>query len=278
MAYFGLPVVHPIARRYAAHQVYILRLGWLICIAALVASSFATRVWHLILTQGLLYGAGWSTCYTPCMIMMNGWFHKRRGTVYGIMFASAGFASLVFPFILEALLQRFGYRNTLRIFSVGAVAISGPSLLLIRPRKKPDRKSNDVREKKDGRTCWKLVSNQLLKNKTFIVFTIAVFFQGIGFFLPRFYLPSFAHDLSLSHAQGAIVLACIGLAQIFGQPGLGFVSDKVHVHVPTTLSTTVCAAATLFLWAPAKRMEPLVIFALLYGSFGGGYSVLWARW
>jgi hypothetical protein len=47
--------------------------------------SFATQLWHLIVTQGLLYGLGFLCIYYPMLSMLNEWFHKRRGTAYGIM-------------------------------------------------------------------------------------------------------------------------------------------------------------------------------------------------
>jgi MFS family permease len=59
--------------------------GWLICVAALLSSSFATRLWHLIITQGFLYGIGIVIIYYPILSMLNEWFIKRRGLAYGIM-------------------------------------------------------------------------------------------------------------------------------------------------------------------------------------------------
>jgi MFS family permease len=60
-------------------------IGWLICISALVASSFASKFWHLIVTQGLLYGIGFLIIYYPVLSMLNEWFTKRRGMAYGLL-------------------------------------------------------------------------------------------------------------------------------------------------------------------------------------------------
>ena len=60
-------------------------IGWLICIIALLASSFATKVWHLMLTQGFLYGVGVVILYYPVLSIVNEWFVKRRGLAYGLM-------------------------------------------------------------------------------------------------------------------------------------------------------------------------------------------------
>jgi len=59
--------------------------GWFVCILALVGSSFATEVWHLMITQGFLYGFGFLTIYYPLLNMLNEWFIQRRGLAYGIL-------------------------------------------------------------------------------------------------------------------------------------------------------------------------------------------------
>lgn len=59
--------------------------GWLVCILALISSSFATQVWHLIITQGFLYGFGFLIMYYPLLNMLNEWFIQRRGLAYGIL-------------------------------------------------------------------------------------------------------------------------------------------------------------------------------------------------
>jgi MFS family permease len=59
--------------------------GWLICVVALLASSFATKLWHLMFTQGFLYGVGIVLLYYPVLSLLNEWFIKRRGLAYGIM-------------------------------------------------------------------------------------------------------------------------------------------------------------------------------------------------
>lgn len=174
---------------------------------------------------------------------------------------------MILPFCLEASLQRYGFRSTLRLTAVSSLLLTAPAFFLIRPRIKGYRSQN-------GRSAARL--HTILSPRT-CVFYLAIFLQGIGWFLPRFFLPTFAHDLSLSHTQGASLLAFLGFAQMSGQLILGWVSDKVNIYIPMTVSTLLSAAATLLLWGPAKGMLRLSLFSLFYGSFGGGFTVLWAR-
>jgi hypothetical protein len=64
--------------------------GLIVVTTALVASSFSTQVWHLILTQGCLYAVGGSFLYAPTMFYLDEWFVLRKGLAFGIMWAGVG--------------------------------------------------------------------------------------------------------------------------------------------------------------------------------------------
>ncbi|RAL67054.1 hypothetical protein DID88_007834 [Monilinia fructigena] len=49
-------------------------VGLAIVLVALVAASFATEVWHLVVTQGVLYAVGGSLLYSPTMFYLDQWF------------------------------------------------------------------------------------------------------------------------------------------------------------------------------------------------------------
>jgi len=60
-------------------------LGCIIDCFALIAASFATQAWHIILTQGLLYGLGFLLLYYPLLSLLNEWFVDNRGLAYGLL-------------------------------------------------------------------------------------------------------------------------------------------------------------------------------------------------
>jgi hypothetical protein len=86
--YLGAPLCFaalqawPVLRRISSP------IGLAILIIALVLSSFSTTVWHLILTQGCLYGAGGIFLYAPIIVFVDEWFIRRKGLAYGVMWVS----------------------------------------------------------------------------------------------------------------------------------------------------------------------------------------------
>jgi hypothetical protein len=60
-------------------------LGLVLDCLALVAASFATHAWHVILTQGAMYGLGFLLLYYPLLSLLNDWFVENRGLAYGLL-------------------------------------------------------------------------------------------------------------------------------------------------------------------------------------------------
>ena len=88
--YLGSPFSFALLQRFPLYRRHCAVLGLFIMVIGLVASSFATRVSHLILTQGVLYAIGGSMLYTPTIIFLDEWFIARKGLAFGVMWAGTG--------------------------------------------------------------------------------------------------------------------------------------------------------------------------------------------
>jgi len=153
--------------------------GWLTCMASLVAASFATKVWHLVVTQGLGYGVGFLVLYYALLSMLNEWFVKRRGLAYGVLFAAAGISGIGLPFLIEAVLKRWGLQFTLRAYAIAILVVIGPTLPLCRGRL--------LTRETDGRKVK--IDVGMLKDPVFLSLSFSTLLQGLAYFLPGIYLP-----------------------------------------------------------------------------------------
>lgn len=73
-------------------------IGLAILASGLVASSFASRVWQLILTQGALYAIGGILLYSSVCLLVDEWFIRRKGIAFGVMWAGTGFSGISVPY------------------------------------------------------------------------------------------------------------------------------------------------------------------------------------
>ena len=210
--------------------------------------------------------AGFVIIYYPIISIVNEWWIARRGMAFGVITSAAGASGIAMPLIIEALLDRYSYRTTLRTIAFTMVVLTGPLIPLMRSRLPPSQ-ANAI-----TRTDWSFASNPL-----FLVYCFANFAQGLGFFFPSLFLPSYATSIGLGAREGAMLLSVMSAAQVAGQWTFGILSDKMGLNPLVLLSTIVTAAACFTSWGLAHDLAPLVVFSLLFGFFAYGFSSMRAR-
>ena len=186
---------------------------------------------------------------------------------FGLLCASSGVTGIAIPFAIEALLVRFGYQTTLRALAVALAVVTGPLIPLFNGRLPSSRRVAM------GKTDWTFLTKPL-----FWTYFASNIIQGLAFFFPGLYLPSYATAIGLSSAQGALLVALLSVSQVGGQFSFGYLSDhRVPLNFLILISTVVSAIAVSAIWGLARSLVVLVIFSLVYGFFAAGYSAMWAR-
>lgn len=112
---FSLLTLHPRLRPYFGP------LGLLVSTTALILSSFSTSIWQLIATQGVLCALGSGLLYSPTTLYLDEWWVKRKGLAYGVMLGSKSAAGVALPFLTQILLEKYGFRITIRAWAVASV-------------------------------------------------------------------------------------------------------------------------------------------------------------
>lgn len=214
-----------------------------------------------------MYGVGFLIFYYPILSFVNEFWIERRGMAYGVLCASSGVSGIVMPFAIEAMLNKYGYPTTLRAITVGLAVLTFPLTPFLKGRLPPSEQITI------GPTDW-----SCLKKPLFWVYCTSNVIQGLGYFFPSLYLPSYATSIGLSSAHGALLLALLSVSQVLGQFTFGYLSDhKLPLNFLVVTSTLVSAIAALAIWGLARSLAVLVLFSLTYGFFAAGYVAMWAR-
>ncbi|RDW71001.1 hypothetical protein BP6252_07564 [Coleophoma cylindrospora] len=267
ICYMGAPIMIPIVKRYARYRRRMIWFGWPMCIIALVAGSFARTLGALIFTQGVMYGLGFVIFYYPIISMVNEFWITRRGMAYGLLCSASGVSGTTMPIAFQAMLNKYGYPITLRAIAIGLVILTGPLIPLLRGRT-PISEVSVV-----ARTDWKF-----LRVRLFWIYSASNLVQGLGYFFPSLYLPSYATSIGLSSKEGAVLLAIMSISQVLGQMSFGYLSDrKLPLNLLITLSTVMSTIAVFACWGFAHTFKLLLVFSMVYGYFGAGYVAMWAR-
>ena len=259
--FVGGPVMVTVTKRFPKYRKKFIFYSWCICILSLVLGSLSSDISVLIATQGVMYGVGFMMMYWPIFSIVNEWWVARKGFAVGLITSAAGGAGAVLPFAFQAGLRKYGYRITLRATAVALVVVTGPIIPLFKPRLPVSEQTTLAR------MDW-----MFLKKPLFWIYCLSMMIQGLGFFFPPLYLPSYAVDSGLSATMGALLLSLMAIAQFLGQTSFGFWSDRLFTpHTLGMACSIVTTVAAALLWGLGKTLPPLAVFSLTYGFFGYGF-------
>ncbi|XP_055531944.1 uncharacterized protein LOC129722504 [Wyeomyia smithii] len=107
------PVSSALCQRFSCRIVVI--IGGVFCGLGLTLSYFATSMYHLLFTFGILTGIGGGLSTTPGIVIVSQYFEKRRALANGITISGTAAGSFIFPTMIERLIYSFGFHGTLLI-------------------------------------------------------------------------------------------------------------------------------------------------------------------
>lgn len=243
---------------------------------SLIASSYARTVSHLILTQGLLYALSGCYLYYPIFLWVDEWFVRRKALAYGIMWAGSGCGGLVGPFVLSWGLKTYGAPTFLRGWAIAMFLLIGPLLFFVKPRLPDPLPTSSISLKQTLRNLTHGFS--FARTREFALLQAANTMQGLGYFIPLLYLPTYAATHHLPSSMQSLLLSLINLATIPGLLFLTALSDhSISAYTLILISALGSCLATFLLWGLASASLPLLIlFSVAYGFFGGGFTAVYA--
>jgi len=160
--------------------------------------------------------SGCSFIYSPTPLSLGEWFQAKAGTrrgvnravAYGVVLSSKNIIGSACPFLFRGLLEHYGFRVALRIWTgiVGGISLVGIALIPTHPSRVPD-SSTAYRSPK---IPW-----HFLKQNTFYIYTIAIIFQSAGYGIPQTYIPQYAREIDMLSETWATLLLTL-----FNIPGI----------------------------------------------------------
>lgn len=236
-------------------------IGGSLFFVSLLCASYSNHYWQFFLFQGVLFGAGCAFAYFPALTIMGHYFNKNIGLAVGIAVSGSGIGGLILSPLTRWLIFNFGIPATLRFH-----AITGGSLILfcaylLKPRlPKSFRGSIDY--------------TNLIKDSRFQLMFIAAIGGSFGYFVPFFFIPSFARYHGMTRSQGALILGITNGASALGRVSLGLIADHFG-HVNTFWMCIFSTSLSIFfIWPFANSFATLSIFGLTFGFFIGGFISL----
>jgi MFS family permease len=265
--YLMMPITSTILTKYPRLRRWCGPLGLVVTTASLVASAYATSVGQLIATQGVLYAIGCGLLFSPTSLYLDEWFIARKGLAYATMWAGKSIVGVGMPFLMNAVLSRYGLRTTLLSWAVASAILTIPLLVLLKPR---------VPLASTAQSAQRPLSFAFLRYNLFWMVQIGNIIQSMGYLMPSTYLASYAQSLGLPQLTGPVLLAVFAFASVPGGLFLGMLGDRLPATTGIMISSLGSTLAVFLLWGMSQHVAVLALFSIMYGFFAGGFSSTWS--
>ena len=277
---FGLtaPFAAALMDRYGMRRVVTVAL--LLVAGGSAMTIFMTARWQLVLGWGVLVGFGTgSMALVFAATVANRWFVRSRGLVMGVLTAGGATGQLVFLPILAWLAQERGWRAAALVVALAALAVVPLVLLLLRDR------PSDLGLLPYGGQASDVVApagadgvgpaRRAVAGLSMAARTRAFWFLAGGFaicgastngLIGTHFIPA-AHDHGMAGTTAAGLLALIGIFDVVGTIGSGWLTDRVDSRL--LLGGYYALRGLSLLALPALFQESvrpsMLVFIIFYG-------------
>jgi MFS family permease len=275
----GAPFTTAWTKQYSPRAV--IWSGGIIYAVALILASFSETLSQFILTQGLLLGIGTCMAYMPSVTVAPTWFSRHRGLAMGVILSGTGVGGVVWPLAFRSLIERVGFRNTLRITAgISFALIMAAGFFMKWPASHMSRiqTENAANARRLNFLRIPLIDWRVVRTRKFAAHALGAALQSAAYYTPVFFFASFARTLGYSQATSANFIAISNAANALGKIVIGYVADRMGRLNTLFLATLVSAVAVLALWLPATTVASgstlFIIFTIFYGIFASAYVSL----
>lgn len=254
----GVPVAGALADRFG--PVRVIGLGAVVYAVGVWGMSVATSAGGLYLFAGLLTGLGVAfTAFSLALVAMaKAVPPEKRSMVLGLGTAAGSAGQVLFSPIAQGFISAYGWQSTLIIFAC-TVLVLIPLAVALPGASRPARGSPGA-----DQTLRDALA-EAVNHRGYVLLTLGFFVCGFHVAFVGVHFPAYVNDLGLGAQTGAYALALIGLFNIAGAFGSGFVGQRYSKK--TSLSVIYFARALLIAWLLMSPKTELTIylFAALMG-------------
>jgi MFS family permease len=258
----GSPFAGAIADRFGT--VRVLWAGALIYAAGLVLMAYSGTPTALQLTAGVLVGFGLSAASFNLVLAAFGKLlpDRLKALGFGAATAAGSFGQFLFPPLTTGLLQSVGWQDTLIVFGASLLLVM-PFSLALATRGAAPASGPAAPQQSVGAAL-----SEAFRHPSYVMLVLGFFTCGFQLAFVTVHMPAFLVDRGMSLSVGAVTLALIGLFNMAGSIGAGYLTGRV-------------SRKWLLAWIYAGRGVAIAVFILLPVTplscyvFGAVIGLLW---
>jgi MFS family permease len=259
----GQPFAGAVADRFGVTRVLV--CGLLLYAAGIAMMAVSTSPAIFTITSGVLIGFGLSGCSFNLVLAA---FVKllppeKRPMALGLGTAAGSFGQFLFSPLAVGLIDGVGWKSSLLIFAALLVATIPLAIFLATE----PRKAMPTDTEADKRTLMQVLA-QAFGHTSYILLVLGFFTCGFQLAFITIHLPAYLKDIGIDPKLGLWVLALIGLFNIIGSIGAGFVMTRMPRRYLLAIIYALRSVTIIALLALPP--SPALVLA-----FGAAMGLLW---
>lgn len=239
-----------------------------------ILASFATKLWHLYVCQGVLVGSAYTLICVPALTVVPEWFLKRRALASGLVCTGTGLGGLFYSLTVNAMIKATGnQRWSLRFVGISTAFCMIIGVIFIRKRTHPVDPKFKLKTLNKARKA--MFNPQVFKTKKLWYVSLWFAISLVGYTITLFSYASAARALGYSQKQASDLTAVINATQTVGRPLIGVVADKWvgRINYTIILNMTTMVLILAF-WMQCHSFAALMVCGILLGLFLGAGNVM----
>jgi MFS family permease len=276
----GQPLSGALADRFGT--VRVMWVGAILYAAGLALMNFSTTPGMLNLSAGVLIGFGLSGCSFPVVLAALGKIlpESWRAFAFGAGTAAGSFGQFLFSPLAVLLMDSYGWQTTLYIFSAMMLLVLPLALILATPKSAEAKNAASAPPQ-----SLKQALGEALSHRSYVLLVLGYFTCGFQLQFITIHMPPYLLDKGLSAQVGGWTIAVIGLFNIVGSLGSGWlagflpkryilsfiyftraVAILVFISIPVTPFTCIVFGAVMGLMWLSTVPPTTSLIALMFGT------------
>ncbi|PVU94313.1 hypothetical protein BB559_003029 [Furculomyces boomerangus] len=230
-------------------------LGSFFSCLGLLLASYSTKVWQLMLTQGVIYGSGCSIVINITLTIPSLYFRKHKNLVIAIISSGSGFGPLVIAPVVKVSLQKYGVQWSFRILFFMSIVTSIFAIIAYKPLV-------------DFKPIRKVIDFRLLKRPLTLYLSIGGLFAQWASRIAPIYFPASITAIGQSRSAASNTILMYSATSGISRLGTSYMARRFGPNKTLVIAMLGSCILNFGLWLPTKNITVYYVFIITAGFLG----------
>lgn len=163
---------------------YLDKIGGFLVVFGLMMLSISRSYWSIFLSQGLVIGLGAGCVYVPSIAILSTYFTTKRPLALCLAGSGSAVGGIIYPVIFSKLQPSAGFAWATRVIAFIALCTLLVAITIMTPL-----------NKRPASAPRSYLDYSAFRDVPFLLYSIGVFFILLGYYVPVFYIPTYAETV-----------------------------------------------------------------------------------